>query len=521
MKNKTYIRKIVFFAVMVIALLCLTASAMADECAPGTHNLVEVITLKPTCNSEGKAITRCTVCGYVVASSERTVSMLPHDFTWTTDVAPQCQIKGREHQVCKVCGSIGEYRDIPALNHDWGSWAVTKAATCTERGEETRICKLNSAHKETRETAPLGHNWGPWTSTKAPTCEAAGEDVRICANDNTHRETRTVPATGHKWDGGKVTREPDCTNPGVRTYTCQNDPAHTRTESIPVVPSAHKWDGGKITKAPNCAQPGERTYTCTINPAHTRTESIPIDPNAHNWDNGTVTKAPTCEAPGTRTYVCRNDASHTKTETIPATGHKWDKGVITKQPTLTEEGEKLYTCQNDPSHTRIEKLGVLVMNNNTVCAFGPRLRDVNLYPYNTDVWYMFTPFDASKEGRQTFELVASNMYIVGTLTIDIQNGAMTVDYKLADTSKFDITLEFFTVLNRIQDITRYEPEDLQYMRMNVKQPISLQDQFGDDRNLVLYFCSRCNYTWSNRYTGLNYNSAAHQRLLSEMMSLMD
>ena len=195
--------------------------------------------------------------------------------------------------------------------------------------------------------------------------------------------------------------------------------------------------------------------------------------------------------------------------------------MITKPPTLTEEGEKLYTCQNDPSHTRIEKLGVLVMNNNTVCAFGPRLRDVNLYPYNTDVWYMFTPFDASKEGRQTFELVASNMYIVGTLTIDIQNGAMTVDYKLADTSKFDITLEFFTVLNRIQDITRYEPEDLQYMRMNVKQPISLQDQFGDDRNLVLYFCSRCNYTWSNRYTGLNYNSAAHQRLLSEMMSLMD
>ena len=330
-----------------------------------------------------------------------------------------------------------------------------------------------------------------------------------------------MPALGHKWDGGKVTKEPDCTYPGVRTFTCQNDPSHTRTESIPVVPTAHKWDGGKITKAPTCAAPGEKTFTCQINPDHTRKETIPIDPNAHNWDNGTVTKEPTCEGTGIRTFVCKNDPSHTKTETIPATGHKWDKGVIIKQPTLTEEGKKLYTCQNDPSHTRVENLGVLVMSNNTVCAFGPRLRDVNLYPYNTSAWYMFTPFDASRDGRQTYELVASNMYIVGTLTIDIQNGQLIIDYKLADTSKFDITLEFFTVLSRIEDINRYEPEELLSLKMNTKQPISLDDHFGEDRQLVLYFCSRCDYTWSNRYTGLNYNSAAHQRLLSDMMALMD
>ena len=63
MKNSSYIRKILIFAVVVMALLALAVSATAEECAPGTHNLVEVITVKPTCNSEGKAITRCTVCG--------------------------------------------------------------------------------------------------------------------------------------------------------------------------------------------------------------------------------------------------------------------------------------------------------------------------------------------------------------------------------------------------------------------------------------------------------------------------
>ena len=134
---------------------------------------------------------------------------------------------------------------------------------------------------------------------------------------------------------------------------------------------------------------------------------------------------------------------------------------------------------------------------------------------------MFTPFDASKDGVQTYELVASNMYIVGNLTLTIRDGYLTVDYKLADTSKFDITLEFFTVLNRINDLTQYEPETLQALRMNKNQPINLAETFGDDTNLVLYFCSRCNYTYSSRYTSLNYNSAVHQRLVNSMLALMD
>lgn len=521
MKRNDYIRKIVIFIIAAIALLCVAINATAEECAPGTHTLVEVITLKPTCNSEGRAITRCTVCGYVVQNSERTVSMLPHDFTWTTDVAPQCQVKGREHQVCKVCGAVGEYRDIAALDHDWDSWKVTTPSTCTEKGQETRVCKLNSLHKETRDLAPLGHNWGPWTTTKQPTCEVAGENTRVCQNDPSHKETTPISPIGHNWDSGKVTKDPDCTNPGVFTYTCKNDSSHTKTEPIAIVASAHKWDSGKVTKQPNCTEPGVRTYTCLINSAHTKTETIPIDPNAHDWDAGTVTKQPTCEQTGTKTYVCRLNSAHTKTETLPATGHKWDQGTITKKPTLTEEGEKLYVCQNDPTHTRIEKLGVVSMLNNTVCAFGPRLRDVNLYPYNTDLWYMFTPFDASKDGVQTYELVASNMYIVGSLTLTIRDGNLLIDYKLTDPYKFTVTLEFFTVLNRIGDLTKYEPEDLLSMRMSKNQPINLAETFGDDTSLVLYFCSRCDYTYSAKYLSLNYNSTEHQRLLGTMLYLMD
>lgn len=531
MKNRALICKLFFFAVMMVMMLSLAAGALADDPCPegqphkgpfSYRNRVNA-----TCTETGHQDKYCDACGRFVGTE--IISAIGHQYENGVKVitAPTCLTAGLRQvtKICKVCGYNGGTTDenMPALDHDWGSWNVTTAATCTATGVETRICKRDSSHVETRPVAALGHKWGDWITTKQPTCEVAGEKTRTCQNDPSHQEKESIAPIGHKWDSGKVTKQPDCTNPGVLTYTCQNDPSHTKTEPIPIVENAHKWDNGKVTKAPNCTEPGVKTYTCQINSAHIKTESIPIDPNAHDWDNGTVTKQPTCTEPGVKTYVCRINAAHTKTEILPATGHKWDNGTIIKKPTLTEEGEKKYVCDNDSSHVKYEKIPVITMLNNTVCAFGPRLRDVNLYPYNTDLWYMFTPFDASKDGVQTYELVASNMYIVGSVTLTIKDGNLTIDYKLADTTKFTITLEFFTVLNRIGDLTQYEPEDLIRLGLGMKknQPINLAENFGDDTSLVLYFCSRCNYTYSAKYESLNYNSTAHQRLLNSMLNLMD
>ncbi|MBR4538668.1 MAG: hypothetical protein IKO52_07475 [Clostridia bacterium] len=488
--KKNSICKIVFFVAALTLLLAMASYAAADTCTAETGHL--------------------------------------GPFSFRNYTNPTCTEPGHRDKYCDACGKFLGTEPIGAIGHQYEtSERVITAPTCLSAGLKQissicMVCKYNGGTKD--ETMPaLGHDWGSWNVTTPATCTTAGVETRICKRDSSHVETQPIAALGHKWDAGKVTKEPDCTTPGSKTYICQNDSSHTRTESIPVVPDAHKWDAGKMTKAPNCTYPGTKTYTCQINSAHIKTETLPIDSNAHDWDNGTVTKAATCEGTGIKTYVCRVNAAHTKTEIIPATGHKWDKGTITKKPTLTDEGEKKYVCQNDSSHVRYEKLPVITMNNNTVCAFGPRLRDVNLYPYNTELWYMFTPFDASKDGTQTYELVASNMYIVGSLTLTIRDGNLTIDYKLSDPYKFTITLEFFTVLNRIGDIIQYEPEDLVRMGLSLKknQAINLAEKFGDDTNLVLYFCSRCDYTYSQKYSSLNYNSTNHQRLLNTMLSLMD
>ena len=143
---------------------------------------------------------------------------------------------------------------------------------------------------------------------------------------------------------------------------------------------------------------------------------------------------------------------------------------------------------------------------------------MNLSPYNSDNWYMFTPFDASRDGRQTYTLIASNKYDVGTATIDVRDGMVTFDYKVYN--NVDITLEFFTILNQMSDLHEYEPEALSHLSLIPGHAYSIADDFGGDTNLVLYFCSRADYT-INRNVSVANLANPYRELCRSMLSMMD
>ncbi len=406
-------------------------------------------------------------------------------YTYTVTLPATCTQIGYQDKYCSTCGKKIGTEEILPIGHQYEVvYDVTTPATCLTDGlrQKKSICRVCGYQESiVDEVIPaLGHDWGDWVQTTAPTCETKGQETCTCKRDSSHVQYRDVDPIGHKWDSGVVTKEPTCTEPGEKTYTCQNDSSHIKTEPVPA--TGHKWDSGVVTKEPTCTEEGEKTFTC------------------------------------------QNDPSHTKTEAIPATGHKWDNGTVIKEATIEETGLIHYVCQNDPSHTKDEVIPKIAFPNNTLCAFGPHLRDSDvssiIRPFTTDVWYMFTPFDASKDGRQTFDLIAANKYIVGTLTLTIKDGQITVDYTL-NSNTITVTLEFFTILPQLTDITVYEPEQLLDLNMRVRTPIDLQETFGDDRNLVLYFCSRVDYTYSNKFVELNYDSPANQLIRRQMMDMMD
>ena len=396
--------------------------------------------------------------------------------------------------------------------HEWVSTGKYIDATCTDptyRVDECTIC-----HK-TRKVAigssdPNAHSWGSWITDEEPSCEEFGARHRVCQLCGTIQEGKINP-TGHNYSY-TVIKQPTCTEPGTRAVTCANNAHHNYTETIKA--TGHNYTS-TVTKAPTCTETGIRTYTCQNDSSHTYTEIIKA--TDHKWSTVKETPA-TCTKAGSRDQVCQNDSSHTRTVTIPATGHQHTHWVVTKEPTYTETGERQLWCNDCSTLIRTEKMKVKMFYNNTVCAIGPRLRDVNLSPYNSDNWYMFTPFDASRDGRQTYTLIASNKYDVGTATIDVRDGMVTFDYKVYN--NVDITLEFFTILNQMSDLHEYEPEALSHLSLIPGHAYSIADDFGGDTNLVLYFCSRADYT-INRNVSVANLANPYRELCRSMLSMMD
>ena len=411
-------------------------------------------------------------------------------------------------------------------DHDWVRGDKIREANCDHPARYEFVCSICHATKEENvgESDPTKHNWGDWIVDKAPTCTAAGERHRICSNNVHHTEKDYPAALNHALGDWYVTKAATCEGTGTRRRDCSRC---TYYEEEPINPLDHDW-GSVVTTPATCMAPATTTRTCKRDSSHKEvTTSGTTDMvNGHVWGNWKVTSKATCMTPAKETRVCSLNSAHTEVREVGSVdmtnGHQWDEGTYITKPTTTSGGEIKYVCQLNSAHTKTVKVGPLARGgNNTICAFGPRLRDTNLYPYNTDDWYMFTPFDASQNGVQTFELIASNKYIVGTVTLTIQDGSLKVDYTLKDPGNFKINLEFFTVLNRINDLTDYEPENLMHLAMYKGQFINLQEKFGDDTNLVLYFCSRCNFTYSNKISEMNYESTTHQRLLQNMLALMD
>ena len=165
-------------------------------------------------------------------------------------------------------------------------------------------------------------------------------------------------------------------------------------------------------------------------------------------------------------------------------------------------------------------------SNNTACSFGPQFRDVR--PALTDKWYMFTPINLSLQGRQEFEYVASNLYLIGKVYVDVAGDWVTVTYRnyYADQGGNTETLsEYVTFFHDLNSVTNVEPETMSDLGFRFGQPISIQNDLGGDTNVLLFVRNRvtyCDYvTNSQKLTRFWPNLPERVALRNSMMAMMD
>ncbi len=166
---------------------------------------------------------------------------------------------------------------------------------------------------------------------------------------------------------------------------------------------------------------------------------------------------------------------------------------------------------------------------NTASSFGPQFRIVD--PKLTNKWYMFTPINLGQQGRQTFDLVASNMYVVGEVHVDVQGDMVTVNYQLFHGddryTKVERVSDYLYFFPSFSTVTTVNPEELP-SPYQFGVPFSIADRLGGDTNVLMFVRNMLSYSrfpvptaeYVRHYPNRDDNKTLREAML-EMMDPME
>ena len=148
----------------------------------------------------------------------------------------------------------------------------------------------------------------------------------------------------------------------------------------------------------------------------------------------------------------------------------------------------------------------------TVSSIGPRFKDVSDL---TKKWHMFSALDLSKDGVQTLDLIAGNIHKIGTVTLTVADGNVTVDYKI-DAKPVTVKSEFFTFFPNLAAIETVDTSKLTGYEFGEK--IAL----GEDKNVIFYLFMNVGYHSDVKNANKFYeNGKEYTALVNDMLALMD
>ena len=166
---------------------------------------------------------------------------------------------------------------------------------------------------------------------------------------------------------------------------------------------------------------------------------------------------------------------------------------------------------------------------NTVCVGGLEFRQEK--PGLTKKWYNFAAIDLTTQGKQVFELVASNLYVIGVVIVDVDGDNVTVEWRLNKQGTVDANFknesEFLTFFHDLASVESVEPSSIA-TSYKFGEPISIEKDLEGDTNVLLYirnvatYCNNLSYKHQNPifHPTFDRNDSMHVALQKAMRALM-
>ena len=400
-----------------------------------THNFTVLYDHKdPTCTEDGHNIYACANnCGNL--SEKEVIPAIGHNFTAVYDyVAPTCTTKGSETFACaNNCGNLSETKEIPALGHTW-KFDKTVAATCTEDGYDRYECEVCHAG-EARNVVKAAHKYDKLVNNVDSTCLTAGTqtwECTVCGSQN----IVALPKADHIPESHWVVTVPaSCTLDGVETLYCSG--CGIVLDERALTAPGHTADEVTVVVAATCLEDGYGYIYCKK--CGGLMEAVVVPATGHDLEDKIIIDA-TCVLDGLKNIKCTECDYEEKNVVIKAEGHKGEWKVTTPAtPEADGQAKKICSVCEQELDRKVVPYTVRRYSN-TATAFGPCTRDL----IGGSEWARVTPIDLSVEGTFTYPLIASNQYIIGTVTVTIANGSFVVNYDTA-ASQIKVTAEALLV----------------------------------------------------------------------------
>lgn len=164
----------------------------------------------------------------------------------------------------------------------------------------------------------------------------------------------------------------------------------------------------------------------------------------------------------------------------------YDGSVWTDESGNTTEGPDISFMKDYYDNFQLERQSY---PNNTLSLIGLSLRD--LYPQLTDKWYQVVPVDLTTDGVFTYKMAASNLYYMGICEVTVQDGKVTVDYKIphGDIRIGKQCVAWFTNIGEITTEFLNDPSS----DYRFGEPTDIKDEWKEQGTAILFVCNRVSY----------------------------
>ena len=161
---------------------------------------------------------------------------------------------------------------------------------------------------------------------------------------------------------------------------------------------------------------------------------------------------------------------------------------------------------------------LMLLKNNTACTFGVRIKTLD--HSLTDAWPMATPLDleeiaALPGGTKRIDLCASNMYVIGTVSVRVREGALRVSMQLMDDTGYEIIDQHLYLIPSPSQWDTIDPKLTSLSEYETGVDIPIADNLPDTRYVVLYLPVKLTYD-PNGLERFSYDPEKDPELIREL-----